>query len=288
MRILVATDFSPRSDRAIRRAVLLAKTFGAHLTLLNVVDNDLPPRRIRAERHSAALLLGRTVDTLRAVDGIDSDSVVSVDSPFQGILKACRQLDPDLLVIGAHRRQSLMDMFVGTTAERLIRVSPRPVLMANAVPAAPYRHVLIAVDFSPFSAEAVRAAARLGLQRQAAVSVLHVYDPPAAGLLLQASLSDEAITDLRAEAEERAAAELAAFLRELEFAPLRRIVRAAETLVADTIREVAAELSADVIVVGTRGRTGSQKLLLGSVTEDLFRSTDCDVIAVPPPAQPGR
>jgi universal stress protein E len=282
MKILVATDFSTRSDRAIRRAVLLARTFGAQLTLLNVVDDDLPPRKVQAERRSAALLLARMVNTLRTVDGVSSDFVVSVRDPFQGILAASRQLDADLIVLGAHRRQILLDMFVGTTAERVVRASPRPVLMANAVPAAPYRHVLIAVDFSRFSAAAIRTVVRLQFEKHATVSVLHAFDHPAAGLLLRAPLNDEVIAARKTEAEERAAARLAAFLRDTELNHLHRLVRVIETSAAETIRAVAAELSADVVVVGTHGRTGGEKLLLGSVTEDLFRIADCDVIAVPP------
>jgi len=283
-RILVATDFSTRSDRAIRRATLLARTFAATLTLVHVVDDDQPPRRARAERRSASALLTKLAGTLREVDGVTSDIDVPMGDAFEGILTAANRLNPDLIVIGAHRRHILRDVFVGTTAERTIRASRRPVLMANAVPAAPYRNVLVAVDFSEFSGEAVRAVARLGLEKHGAVSVLHVFDAPAAGPILRASLTNAEIAEYQAEAEGRAAVELAAFLREVKFAPGRRVLTLGQGPTADSIRSAAAEAAADLIVVGTHGRTGAAKLLLGSVTEELLRNANCDVMAVPPAA----
>ncbi len=193
-----------------------------------------------------------------------------------------REDDADLLVIGPHRRQVLRDVFVGTTAERTIRASDRPVLMANGIPAGPHRHILVAVDLSGCSGDAVRAVQNLGLEAKAAVSVVHIFDAPAAGLMVRASSTEDEIQDYLADEEERASGELAAFLQDLDLKPMQRFLKHNESSIAYTICAAAREVSADLIVVGTHGRTGIVKTLLGSVAAETLRSSDRDVMAVPP------
>lgn len=190
-RILVATDFSARSDRAIRGATLLARTYGSSMTVVHVIDDDQPKRIVKAEREASSLLLSEQAQSLREIDGVDCDYSIVLGDAFEGIAKAAEEADCDLLVIGPHRRQALKDVFVGTTAERTIRVSRRPVLMANGVPAAPYRHVLVAADLSDCSADAVRAVTSLRLEKHAAISVAHLFDAPGTGLMSRASMTED-------------------------------------------------------------------------------------------------
>lgn len=281
-RILVATDFSARSDRAIRRATLLAKQFGAALSLIHVVDDDRPRRIVEAERKEASLLLGDQARSLREVDGVDCIAGVVLGIPCEEIVKAAEASMADVLVIGPHRHQGLTDVFVGTTAERAIRTSRRPVLMASGVPAAFYRHVLVAVDLSDCSGEAVRAVTALGLDKPAAVSFVHVFDAPAKGHMTLGAASDDEISDYLAREEGRAAGELAVFLRGLEIPWGRQLVKLNEGSVANAICAAARDVSADLIIVCTHGRTGITKLLLGSVAEDVLHVADQDVLAVPP------
>jgi len=281
-RILVATDFSERSDRAVRRATLLAKTSGASLSLVHVIDDDQPRRILRAEQQAAEDVLAEQTRSLREIDGLECASRIVLGDPFEGITAAVREDEADLLVVGPHRRQVLRDVFVGTTAERTIRASDRPVLMANGVPAGRYRHILVAVDLSECSGDAVHAVQKLDLEAKAAVSVVHIFDAPAAGLMVRASSTEDQIKDYLADEEERASGELAAFLKDLDLKPMQRFLKHNESSIAYTIFAAAREASADLIVVGTHGRTGIAKTLLGSVAEETLRSSDRDVMAVPP------
>lgn len=283
-RILVATDFSARSDRAIRRATLLARAYGSSITMVHVIDDDQPKRIVKAEREASSVLLSEQARSLREIDGVDCSYNIILGNAFEGIAKAAEETNCDLLVIGPHRRQALKDVFVGTTAERTIRASSRPILMANGVPAGSYRHVLVAVDFSECSADAALAVTDLGLEKHAAVSVVHVFDAPGTRLMSRASLTEDQVKDYMLDMEERATGELGAFLGNLNFDPIRRVVKHNETSVANTISAVAREISADLVVVGTHGRTGVTKLLLGSVAEEVLRTGNCDVLAVPPSA----
>lgn len=279
--IMVATDFSARSDRAIRRATLLAKTFDAAVTLVHVVDDDQPAQVVRAEQAMAASLLREQAASLREIDAIACDVRVVLGDPFEGLVKAAADLLPDLLVVGPHRRQTLRDVFVGTTAERTIRSSPLPVLMANGVPAQAYRRVLVAVDLRDCAADVVRCVAGLGLDRHAAVLVAHVFETPGASLLAGASMTAAQLDAYLSEEQARAAGSLATFLRDQGFAPTGQIAKRSDGTTAGAILAIARETAANLIVVGTSGQTGVARLLLGSVAEEVLRRAACDILAVP-------
>ena len=213
-RVLVATDFSTRSDRALRRGGLLARQVSAELTLVHVVDDDQPRPLIEAEQHEATALLHELCRTVREIDGIACESRVVLGDAFQGLTTTADETGADLLIIGPHRRQVLRDTFFGTTAERTIRTSRKPVLMANAVPASPYRTILLATDFSEASVIAAQAAKQLQLLGSAKVIALHVLDVPEAGPIFRASMTVTEFENFMARAEKRAAGELEVFMRD--------------------------------------------------------------------------
>jgi nucleotide-binding universal stress UspA family protein len=280
--IMVATDFSERSDRALRRAVLLARQSGAAISLVHVVDDDQPPRIVESERGAAEDLLQEQAATLGHVDGVASEARVVLGDAFAGIVRAAEETAADLLVIGPHRRQVLRDVFVGTTAERTIRSATCPVLMANAPPVGPHRHVLMATDLSDASRRVVESVAALGLAGQSRTSLLHVFDEPALRLGMLGAMPTDEKAHYREEARERALQELSAFAASLGAGRMVELVRPDDTTPADAILKTAAEEAADLIVVGTLGRSGLARLFLGSVAAEVLRNADRDVLAVPP------
>lgn len=279
--IMVATDFSERSDRALRRATLLAKQSGAAMSLVHVVDDDQPKRMVDSEREAAAELLREQVATLKGVDGIVCNAQVVLADAFVGIIQAAEELAPDLLVLGPHRRQALRDVFVGTTAERTLRSVKCQVLMANVPPVGPYRHVLLTTDLSPDSPHAANVFTGLDVARRARSSVLHVFDAPGLRLAMSHTLGEEGKREHIEEVCREADGALAAFVEELDGPWGKRIVRNEKTSTAGEILTAANELRADLIIVGTR-RTGMARVFLGSVAEQVLRTSEHDVLAIPP------
>lgn len=280
--IMVATDFSERSDRALRRATLLARQTGASLSLVHVVDDDQPQRIVDAEREVALRLLYEQSATLRRIDGVACETRVVLASPFAGIAQASEDETPDLLVLGPHRRQVLRDAFVGTTAERAIRFVACPVLMANAPPVGPYRNVLLATDLSDASRAAMEAFHALALHGHARLSALHVFDAPAIGLAMGHSLNKEDKEHYLERERNEATGKLAAFFDGLDIAPAEYLARHDASGTADEILAAARQDEAGLVVVGTRGRGGLAKFLLGSVAEEVLRNATMDVLAIPP------
>jgi nucleotide-binding universal stress UspA family protein len=278
--ILAATDFSERSHRAVRRADLLARESGARLMLLHVVDDDRDARIVEAESVVARAMLGEMKKGLAS--GSSCEARLEMGDPFDGIIRTARECAADLVVMGAHRRQLLRDIFVGTSIERVTRSRVAPVLMVNAEPTAPYRRALLGVDLSEHSAYALRFARKAGIVSHAELAVAHAVAVMGKGQLNFAGVERAKILEYVAEAEAKGRADVAEFLAKHDPDAPEPVMRVAEGHPPIVVAAVAQSVGADLVILATHGLSGLPKLLLGSVTEALMRDLDRDVLAVPP------
>ena len=282
-RLLVATDLSPRSDRAVRRAADLARSLGAELVLLYVADDKQPANLAEAERREALTLLrGRASELAAETSGSVPRVLVETGDTCDGIVRAAEAQAADLLVLGAHRRSPLRDILVGTTVERVMRHG-RPVLVVNRPPVGAYRRVVAAVDLDEDSSHALRTAAVLGVLDGVDLTVLHAFQALGRGTLVLAGASDEAIADHLLVSAREVRAELARFLSGTglngAFAPRMAVE---EGRPATVIKEEVSRLRPDLLVMGT-GRHGVLRhLLLGSVAAEVVPELECDVLVMPP------
>jgi nucleotide-binding universal stress UspA family protein len=284
MHILAATDFSTRSQRAVRRAGLLARDTGADLTLVHIVDDDQPPDLVALESREAGRILDEQIGAMAELRGLRSRTLVGAGDPFDGILRAAASTEAGLIVMGAHRKQLLQDVFVGTTIERVIRAGPFPVLMVNGEVEQPYRTALAAIDLSEPSVHAMRTGIALGLPAGARLGLVHAFLPLAKGQMFYAGLSRDVIDGYVADERVRATNELTAFLEAKGLDDHGQPVRVVEEgAPVEAISKAVAQVKPDVLIIGTHGRAGIAKALLGSVTEEVLRSLDIDILAVPPP-----
>ena len=280
-KIMIATDFSERSDRALRRAVILCRARNAALEIVHVVDDDRPRRIVDHEVKDARQLLDELSRSLKAMDGVSCSTQIFEDDPFSGIVKAVEQSKPDLLVIGPHRRQILRDAFIGTTAERTIRMAHCPVLMVNGPPVGPWRHVLLTTDLSEPTAKAMNRFTELGLGSGVRSSILTLFDAPALRLAMSESLGTEGqkayLKDLGVDTRNA----LAAFKSRAGINHAEEVVLAQETTVANDILKAAESLKADMIVIASQGKGAVARMVLGSVALQVLKDAQCDVLVMP-------
>lgn len=278
--IVMATDLSARSDRALERAVRLANDRGAKLSIVHVIDDDLPEAVIEVQRSTALQMIGEHVAKLASDASPRPDINVVTGRPHAEIVELAARSRAQLIVLGLHRHGSNPDLFRGTTAERVIRAGSVPVLLVKDRVRGPYRRALVGVDFSDCSKIALTFA--LSFLPQASLHVVHAYDVPFAGFL-----RGEETRDL---VRKQHQAELEALVAELGAAPAGQGEGARTVdciLQAGTVRDVinaqVERLQPDILVIGTHGRSGMARALLGSVAEDLLRDPPCDVLAVKAP-----
>lgn len=137
-KILYATDFSESSVPACDYALTLAKLAGAKVHVLHVIG-EFADGRMSMMQPEAMTMLEREIEiqALKEMEGfckekfdgeIPYTTEVVVGIPFQEIIKKAGELSADLIVVGTHGRTGLEHVIVGSTAERLVRRSPVPVL----------------------------------------------------------------------------------------------------------------------------------------------------------------
>jgi nucleotide-binding universal stress UspA family protein len=282
MQILAATDFSTRSNRALRQAGLLAQPGRDQLSIVHVVDNDQPEDLVRIEKREAERLLQEQMASVPEISGTHAQLMVITGDPFAGILQAAADVNADLIVMGSHRKQLLLDIFTGTTIERVIRKGSYPVLMVNHEAQRRYEKVVVPVDMSDTSANAIRVGLSRGLVPDKGAILVHAFSALAAGKMSLVGADQASIDSYIASEGRRVTDELIAFLVSNDLNRGRWAFRVEEGGTMEIISRAVTQIGADLLVIGTHGRSVMLKALLGSVTEEALRTLNVDILAVPP------
>jgi nucleotide-binding universal stress UspA family protein len=138
-RILVAVDGSQPSLKAARMAADIALRFGAKLTLVHVVPKLLLPPDVygltiaeveKEHRAYAENLLAKTIQLL-AEPGVEISTTVLYGSPAESIAEEAAATDVGMIVVGSRGYGAVKRMFIGSVSDRLVHISPKPVLVVN-------------------------------------------------------------------------------------------------------------------------------------------------------------
>ncbi|HEY9274405.1 MULTISPECIES: universal stress protein [Achromobacter] len=276
--ILLATDLSARGDRALDRALQLAKELGTKLIVLHVMESHATSARLttpvwrRLSTDHKALAERELAEDLAAAD-VPTEVVVVSGDPLVRIMETADSYGCSLIVTGTARDETLGRLLLGTTVEKLARQARQPVLVVKTRPRRPYRDVLVATDFSAGSRQALRAA--LQLVPNADLTLFHSYDVPFQGK----KAPDDAITRSFYHAAEQSAQEFIAETPELAQVAAPKVVLECgqpETVLS----EYSFNHRSDLVVTGTHGRTGILRTAIGSVAERLLESLPSDVLIV--------
>lgn len=282
--ILFATDFSARSDVALARAVELATRFEAALVLLHVVDDDQPASDVATFVNLAEERLGAMCRALPEALQPRARPLVVRGDPFVAIVEAAAREAADLIVLGAHRRQALRDIFTGTTAERVIRTGGRPVLMVSSQAAGPHMGAVIGVDFSEGARRAVDAARALGLLDNLPVCLVHSYRNVAKTQMQYVGMEADSIAKQVEADVSKLASAISVEMPEARLGSKPAKIAIVDADACTAIAQNVETLPADLVVIGARGLNAVERLLLGSVADAVLRNITCDVLVVPPPA----
>lgn len=268
-RILLATDLEPKSDRAMERAVQLARQSGAELTALHVVHDGngpyahLPLHHVEAELRRHLLTVPGAAGVVLRVVAVRGAAVEPQVAGYAGLWR------PDLVVLGVHARDGLADVFLPPTVERIAIADDTPALIVHDKPYGPYTRALVPVDFSERSRGSVEAARRL--LSDGSLHVLHVADLPLGPCSRTGPPAAKDVTDEFAD-------EFAELLRGM---PPGGPVITREVRIGHPVPEIvraARHGRYDLMVMGSVRRGGLMRALLGSVTQDVLADPSCDVL----------
>jgi nucleotide-binding universal stress UspA family protein len=274
--VLLITDLSARCDRAMDRAVRIAKSRGVALIALNVIDTPWltkltqPAWRSLQQEHIAQAQKRLRADLSHA--SVDLHVRVETGNPVEVIEQIINEYQCKLIVAGTARDETLGRILVGNTVERLARRTTTPLLVVRARPFGPYTRTVVATDFSEGSRQALLAA--MGLCGEAPPTLYHAFDQVAGIYQLDEPTVAEEIQALKKTAAEFVRATLGQNSVTLPFVIEHGI---AEHLLPAYVESHDIEL----VAMGTQGATGLVRTAMGSVAEILLTNLQCDVLVVP-------
>lgn len=278
-RILFPTDGSPCAERARRHAAHLAQRFDAELHVIRVEERDAELSDVIEVCSDDVLadLHAPMERTVVAEPQVHERRVVH-RSAAEGILSYATEHDIDLIVLGTHGRRGVRRLLLGSVAEEVVRRSSCPVLTVGRGDGSPGalegRSLLVPVDFSDAQASLLGHAREIALSYGLSLTLLHVVErqipPDVYGLQL-----DLPSTKTLAE---RAREALAAPADALRDEGVDVTIEVGTGNVADTIVDAAEE--AGVLAIATHGRTGLERMFMGSVAETVVRQAQCPVFTV--------
>lgn len=284
--IVVATDFSENADRALQWAIALARSHQASIVLVHAIEPTLA---------AIDFLKGPVNDEIRKrldrAQKACSDSQVNssvehnLGKPWEVILAVAMKNNADLIVTGTRGRTGYKRVLLGSTADRLIRTSPLPVLVVHPqdqVPTGGIRRILVPVDFSEESSLATSMAARLlaGRKGGGEIILLHAIE-----LLVEWPTPDMPTVMPRYwdDAEATAKRQLESIAASMRSDQLKVEVRTFRGYPPDAIDLECKSGGFDLIAMGTRGKGGLERFMLGSVAERVLHHASCPVITVRKP-----
>jgi len=280
-RILCATDLTERSRDAERRAALLAEQMGAQVLFVHAVPESRIQRvrrRMFARAHMQLLSHAE-----RAMTHAPGNARVSVrqGSAMHAITDAAKNWEPDLIVM-ARPLQRTLDLVLGTTAERVIRATHRPVLVVNAAASHRYRNLVLATDMSDVCVCVARTLISMGMLKDTYAWIVHAFHKPYRAWLggcraeptahqqqWRRALSSELLRKMSAEGVDPSRVQV--------------VVEHARPL--DAIQKCLQQVRPELLVVGTSRWFMLKRILFGSVADQVLRQVDCDVLALSPHAR---
>ncbi|QAT81812.1 universal stress family protein [Corallococcus coralloides] len=259
---------------ALERASLLDLAPGARVAVLVRQGAELQGESLaRAEE--------RLMARLQAVGGTLSRIEPAMDEDLLEAFERQAAQDAPELVIIAREPRGRLTRLLGDTPEKLARHGRVPVLVTRLPAEAPYRRVLVGIDYSENAREALELALRLTPPEAGPLDVLHCYDTSYALVLHQEGASAKQMVDYYRRRASEADAGLRAFLQPYrdQGTDLHALVRSGDPQAE--LEHAVREQETELLVVGKHGGHGLMHALLGSVAEACLRRAECDVLVVP-------
>lgn len=284
---------------AIKTARQLARRFPAtiHIARVRRVDYatafsapspPIAPFPLMTYEQDAEKRVLQELNGLACEQGISSASchVVGGGPAFDEICRLAQKIPADLIVMPTHGRTGLKHVFLGSTAERVVRHSPCPVLVvrerrrqSKTGPRLTVKRILVPVDFSECSQEGLQYAIGFANQFGARIMLLH-----ATYLGYIYSSEGTALHDVRGlqnAARENAERQMQKFVRAAKFGRVKYETAFTDGSPALDICAFAKQHDIDLIVSSTHGLTGFEHVLIGSIAEKVVRRAPCSVLVVP-------
>ncbi|EMA24685.1 universal stress protein [Haloarcula argentinensis] len=275
--ILVPTDGSPGSERAFEAAATLARTHDTTVHVLSVVDEHGPTDDWDYDGDSPAAAFIESQANHVDTEDLSVTAAVREGVVHDAVLDYADETDINLIVMGTHGRTGVRRFLLGSVTEKVVRLADVPVLSvkADAEPGTvSFDDILLPTDGSSGAEAAIEPAGALASVTDATVHLVSVVDTRSLGVDVGSSVIVDELESVATDAVENTSDRLS-----------EMGVETVETAIAHgvpyrAILDAIEEADADLVIIGTHGRTGIDRYLLGSVAEKLVRTSPVPVMTV--------
>jgi nucleotide-binding universal stress UspA family protein len=277
--ILLATDFRPASLEATRVAEQLASVFGSRLTLYHIFHPMHPSPTVQEEeRELATWELQELARQLASKNVVVAESMVATGHPAAMIVRQAQEIEADLILIGAGKWSGRGPFFLGPIAESVVHHAAQAVIVVRpGEPKVTFGRILCPVDHSTVSYRGLQTA--IGLAK-AFGGRLHVLSVVPDLRWLHAAVETGKFAGAAAEYKQQWREEFTIFLNSVEFGDVPYTRETRTGVAGEEIAASAREHRADLIIMGSTGRSGLSRLLVGSVTRRVLQNLPCSLLTV--------
>ena len=288
--ILCPVDFSDASQHAVEHAIAIARWYGATIQALHVYPPPfapvpgIPPPEDRVPQSEVERVETEVEALFADWDPRRLEAIVDVGRAASTILDRARGCD--LIVMGTHGAGGFERLMLGSVTEKVLRRASCPVLTvpphAVATSTLPFRQLLCAIDFSDSSLAGLDMAASLAREAGAALTLQHViewpwHEPPPPSLTDLPRAQASALDEFRRYLTTMACNRLKDLAQDVDGTALWRVAHGKPYT---ELLRTAAELRADLIVIGVHGRNAADMMLFGSTTNQVVRRASCPVLTI--------
>jgi len=276
-KIVLAQDFGKSSKNVVASAIEFAKVFQSVIVPVHILPTDILNEKVK-------LLLNETAnekleETAKQIkdDGVAvGEPILEFNTASEGIVQAAVSVNANIIITGSGETQKADKLQLGTTTTRIIQKSEKPVFVIKEGVILNVHHILCPVDFSNASKRALKNALTMARRFKSELTILAVCE-------LQATtwFASEDNTEKENELQfKRHQEEFASFLKEFNFTDINWTKESPKGIPAEEILTAISRKMIDLLVIGTTGRSGLNRLLMGSVTEKVIREVPCSFLTL--------
>ena len=294
-RILCATDLSDFSNSAVIQAIGMAKEFGSTLFICHVIDLPMVTMHGAAFVYQEDQIEEMKAGAIDQIKGLVADSelnwepLVETGPVSTTLCRLAVEKQVDLAIVSTHGRTGLKRLFLGSVTERLLRTIGCPLLVVTPPEKAGtmekqfkgfgFKQILVGCDFSADSGRSVEYGFSLAQEFEAVIHLVHVVEPFVyRDAMLPESIKTEVLTEVGTGCRQR--------LEDLVPADAHNWCKVEIACEAgkpfQVLKKYAETHQVDLIVLGVRGHSLVETMLLGSTTDRVIRGVACPVLSVCP------
>jgi len=276
-KILLAVDFRNSSENIVNNAIGMGHVFSSEIVLIHVLDDDIQDDKIKKLLNEAVIKRLEKIRTKIKNEGLKtSEPILEFGSFYDKISQTANNINANMIIIGSAEKLEDDAFKLGITAEKIIRKSDKPVWVIKENKPLNVKNIICPVDFSRHSKRALKNAITITRRLNAKLVIINVCKEVTSGPLNLNLNFDKENERIMAEHIKK----MDSFLKGFTLTDLQWTKEIKKGAPSTEILKAISKYKSDLLIIGTTGKSGLNKMIMGSVTEKVIRVVPCSFITL--------